>query len=440
MAATARWVRTGDTEPMERAALGKLIASCPNHDLATLDTPAVEPAAAGEDVVPAVIAGEWQCEMPMDSAIVQAVLEEMSTDSLRVMLQEHGSLETRGMRSEVMGKLAALLLPNEEWCAERRARVRATAIELAHADALSAYEAAKAKAAADLAHTRREIAWFQPVRVVQAMNVYLDEMDVQEKACVALGGLVLDAEHRARVVRAGGIDAIIAALCAYAASDHLQEHACLALAHISDDDARACGMIARAGGLEAVANAMRRFDSKLRLQRWGCAVFAHVLAAEAVDNMEKMEVRFALELAEAIVEAEGVKLLLAALTNFPEDRAVQRECYGALAALAQHEEAQRKLIVSSGAIDAALVAISKHRVLPDVVAEACLLLSTLTAGDPDVKRALVEAEGVREVCLALAEHESEPWVQSQALTVLWVVRQSSSPHSISSLFHTSLVF
>jgi hypothetical protein len=46
--------------------------------------------------------------------------------------------------------------------------------------------------------------------------------------------------------------------------------------------------------------------------------------------------------------------------------------------------------------------------------------------DPGVKREFVDAEGITEICLALSNHKSEPWVQTQALTVLWVVRRSLS--------------
>ena len=66
MSATAHWVRAGEEAPMERAALGKLIASCPGHDLTTLDKPG-EPGEAGEEAAPVVVAaGEWKIEMPTD--------------------------------------------------------------------------------------------------------------------------------------------------------------------------------------------------------------------------------------------------------------------------------------------------------------------------------------------------------------------------------------
>ena len=422
MSAAAHWVRAGEEAPMERAALGKLIASCPGHDLTTLDKPG-EPGEAGEKAAPVVVAaGEWQIEMPTDSSIIQAMLDEMSADSMRAMLQKHGSLETRGMRSEVMGKLAALLLPNEEWCAEQRVGVRAAAIEQAKAKALSAFKAAKAAAAADLAHTRREIAWFHPAKVVKAMHIYMEEIDVQEKACVALGSLVLDVEHRARVARAGGIDAVVAAMREHPGSEALQERACCALAHLSDGDPRGCAAIARAGGLVAVAEAMRAFGSVAALQRWACAVFAHTLdaaedAAGAQLGLEPVEAGGR----QAIVDAGGVGLLLTALKTLPKDGAVQRECCAALAALAQHTSAARAVMVSRGAVDAALASIRKHLAQPGVVAEACLLLGTLTAGDADVKRALVDAEAVGTICLALSEHPSDPWLQTQGLTVLWVL-------------------
>ena len=68
MSAAAHWVRAGEEAPMERAALGKLIASCPGHDLTTLDKPG-EPGEAGEEAAPVVVAaGEWQIEMPTDSS------------------------------------------------------------------------------------------------------------------------------------------------------------------------------------------------------------------------------------------------------------------------------------------------------------------------------------------------------------------------------------
>ena len=422
MAATAAYIQTGAAEPMERTAFGKLIEKCPGGDLETLDKPPGEPGEDGEPTTPGEPAGVWVIEMPTDTEIVQAMLEEMSADSMRTMIKEQGSLDSRGMRSEVMGKLAMLLLPNEEWCAEKREVVRRAAISQAKAEAVAHYRAVKAADAAHLAHTRAELAWFPPAKVVHAMVTYTDERDIQENGCVALGSLVLDAQHRARVVAAGGVEAVVAAMVAHPERESLQERGCCALAHFSaDDDARACAAIAQAGGLEAVAGAMRTFGSVAALQQWACAVLAHTLAAEELDGGESDDVRSALELAEAIVEAEGVGLLLSALKTLPKDATVQRECCAALAALARHEDAQRHLILSRGAISGALSGMRKHMDRADMLAEACLLLATLAGGDADAKRAVVDAEGVGTVCQALAEHEADGWLQAQGLTVLWVL-------------------
>ena len=411
------YVPTGDAAPMESVAFGKLIKKCPGRDLETLDKPPGEELGEdGEPTSPGWIFGTWVIEMPTDTEIVEAMLSEMSADSMRSMMSELGSLETRGMRSEVMGKLATLLMPNEKWCEEKREEVRRGAIEEAKTEAVDLYLAAVAADAANLVYTRAELAWLSPARVVHAMQTYTDKLDIQENGCSALGSLVLDAQHREAVVAAGGVVAVVAAMRAHPERQELQERGCCALAHFSaDDDALACAAIAQAGGLEAVSNAMRSLPKDTALQRWACAVVAHVLSEHVLAE----SVRFALEREEW---AGGVELLLSALKTLTSDGSVQRECCAALAALARHDVTERHLILSrGGAISGALSGMRKHMDRPDVLAEACLLLATLTGGDPDAKRAVVNAEGVGTVCQALTEHEADGWLQAQGLTLLWVL-------------------
>ena len=168
MAAKASYADAAGAVLEDVVALGRLLEKC-DGDIQGLEQP-----------------GEWRVDMPGNEAMVQAMLDEMSAGSMKTMMSEHGILETRGLRSELMGKLAAVLLPNEEWIAAKREEVRQAAIDEMIAAAIAASKAAKAAAAADLARTRAELPWMQPAQVVHAMHTYMDEPDVQDRACAAL--------------------------------------------------------------------------------------------------------------------------------------------------------------------------------------------------------------------------------------------------------------
>jgi hypothetical protein len=118
-------------------------------------------------------------------------------------------------------------------------------------------------------------------------------------ACATLSMLV-NAGAAAEVLGAEGAAAAVEALGAHPESHEIAEHACALLADCAELHARA---VARAGGLEAVAAAMCAFPDSANVQKDGALTFAHAV-------LGGLEVR--------AVEAGAIELLVAAEKRVPE--------------------------------------------------------------------------------------------------------------------------
>jgi probable inactive protein kinase-like protein SgK071 len=95
--------------------------------------------------------------------------------------------------------------------------------------------------------------------MIAAMRHHSDDASVQDRGCCALHGFGNAAPDTcATIVRAGGIDVVLAAMRRFTGSAVVQQAGCLALLTLAVADSHKVA-IARAGGIEAVVAAMRRY-------------------------------------------------------------------------------------------------------------------------------------------------------------------------------------
>ncbi|KAJ1473959.1 armadillo-type protein, partial [Baffinella frigidus] len=89
--------------------------------------------------------------------------------------------------------------------------------------------------------------------VVAAMGTHRSSVGVQKHGCAALGNLAAHYEdNRAAIARAGGIVAVVAAMWTHRSSVGVQDQGCWALVNLAFENEENQTAIARAGGIEAV--------------------------------------------------------------------------------------------------------------------------------------------------------------------------------------------
>ena len=101
--------------------------------------------------------------------------------------------------------------------------------------------------------------------ILNAMDALHDDVDVQEHACTALAGLTDPLENQHRVVRSGAVARVLSAMDNHFAVRALQHAACVALWNLSEDS-ECAAQIAAAGAVLRLCQAMDLFPRESALQ------------------------------------------------------------------------------------------------------------------------------------------------------------------------------
>ena len=199
--------------------------------------------------------------------------------------------------------------------------------------------------------------------LLSAMRQYAEHGAVVERACGVLCNLAAGNEaNQARIIEAGGAEAVVAVLLLHATDRDVQavETACMALINLSMDEANQ-ERVVNAGGIESLIVAMRRHEESAGLQERGCSLLG-ILSAHADAYIRR------------IAEARGVDSVVAAMRRHKDAGGVQSRGCLALYNLAILE---KERILRSGARELALTAQRRHRGDPQVLQEAGDLLGAL---------------------------------------------------------------
>ncbi|XP_065845792.1 uncharacterized protein [Oscarella lobularis] len=161
------------------------------------------------------------------------------------------------------------------------------------------------------------------------------------------------------------------------------------------DDPDQGDKVLRDGGVGAVLDALRRFAENACLQAKGCATLGHLAATE--------------ELARAVAAAGGVQQSLQALRHFPNDVDVQKAGCHALANMSL-EECVADDVVANGGLELMLAAIARFPDDAELQDSACRAIGSLAAND-GLCRQVATAGGMRVVLEAMKKHKESDLVQ-----------------------------
>eukprot|EP01043_Picozoa_sp_COSAG02_P014216 COSAG02_NODE_582_length_20017_cov_26.599608_10_plen_585_part_00 len=199
------------------------------------------------------------------------------------------------------------------------------------------------------------------------------------------------------IVAAGCIELLIAASHAHPSSVQVQEVCCGALSNLLLANEEHCAKAVAAGGIDVLIVAMRAYPSAELVQQC-CAS-----ALETLSLLEKHR---------AVVVAVGaIDLLHVGMLTHPAAVLVQEECGRALGTLALSEE-NRTTIVAAGGIDVLTAAMRDHPAVEEVQEQCGRALGTLALSEEN-RTTIVAAGGIDVLTAAMRDHPAVEEVQEQ---------------------------
>ena len=250
--------------------------------------------------------------------------------------------------------------------------------------------------------------------------------DVQEKLAVvscralrslaSLGSGEADSDEltsrRAAIASAGGVAAIIHAMGAHSWSAGAQEQGCGALCSLASSSGEALPIIL-GGGIEAVVKAMGGHCGSAGVQRQGCDALRRLAATSEPNSV-------------AVAAARGIEAVVMAMERHSESAGVQKAGCHALRSLARGSERKQAISCARG-IEAVVTAMEGHGGSAGVQQHGCGALRNLAGSEPN-KQAIASARGIEAVVTAMEGHSESAAVQQQGCGALRNLAAGSEPN------------
>ena len=177
------------------------------------------------------------------------------------------------------------------------------------------------------------------------MMGFVEDLTMCSRGCAALSSLASGGETEddrkeicQLIVTAGGPSAIALALTEHQEDSGLQASGLAALTSLANVDAKSRSILVQLGACQSIVTSMRAHKMDVQVQRDGCR------ALESISMGDSMYSHTPTPSKQAVVEAGGSSVLLAALKNHNDDVEVRIHANGALKNIAA---SMRQLHLSS---------------------------------------------------------------------------------------------
>ena len=167
--------------------------------------------------------------------------------------------------------------------------------------------------------------------VTGAMIGFVEDLTMCSRGCAALSSLASGGETEddrkeigQLIVTAGGPSAIALALTVHQEDSGLQASGLAALTSLANVDAKSRSILVQLGACQSIVTSMRAHKMDVQVQRDGCR------ALESISMGDSMYSHTPTPSKQAVVEAGGSSVLLAALRNHNDDVEVRIHANGAL--------------------------------------------------------------------------------------------------------------
>ena len=258
------------------------------------------------------------------------------------------------------------------------------------------------------------VLWWRtdPHIIVADMQRHINSAKVQEYGCWALAKLAYKgAASREAIVRSGGINACVSAMCEYRGQCAVQTQGCRALRNLSVNSKANRISIADQGGIKAVVAAARGHRWNAEVQKWACWALGNLAYGNVSNQL-------------SIGDHDGVEGIFASMREHWGIAAVQQAGCGALANLAMND-AIKVTIADKGGIEIVFQAMWEHRGSPLVQENGCAAMANLAAGSERNQLSIADKGGIEALVAGMNEHRSNVQVVEKGCGALLHISWSS---------------
>ena len=278
--------------------------------------------------------------------------------------------------------------------------------------------------------------------ILTMMHTHEGKAALQAEACRTLAIRASSADNQAKIVLAGGLERIMAAMDRHAGDTDVQDSACRALGQLAFGNTQYQIKMAAAGGLKRIITAMKRHTEKPSVQHNACGallMFAthnerntrEIVAAGGLECiMAAMDMEHAIvqHLAYTVFAAllpfatkymqAGIVHIVAAMARHSGDATLQCLACDVLGQLATVDSDNQVRIAEARGLDSILTAMDTHKKEHRVQWNACIALQNLAVNNKENQVKIAAAGGPQRIITAMVTHKNEPLVQSSAFGAL----------------------
>lgn len=226
--------------------------------------------------------------------------------------------------------------------------------------------------------------------VISGLEAYAEDEVVQRWGLSALNGITCESfANQKRVVTSGGIEALVRAIKAYPANEAIQEDGCATIGRVSTVDASAAKHVESSIGVRAIVRTITMYGSSAKIQEFALQALANI--SSDGDDPEGVATATA-----EICDSDGIEAIVASLKKFPANPSIVRLALLVLAnvAAARSEDSKARLERCRG-VEQVIAALSRHELDADAQRHGAATLSAVVLGSESVKRRVEEAGGIR---------------------------------------------
>ena len=249
--------------------------------------------------------------------------------------------------------------------------------------------------------------------IITSMNKNINHVSLQEEACKALYNLACYDDNKRDIARYGGIHIIITAMKKNKIHAGMLKEAFRVLRILCYYNQENKSIISNCGGLSVIINGMNEHKSDRDVLIKGCKVLYNL----AFHSTSKV----------LMVTCRILYIISNAMTQHIAFADLQREAYKLLYILASTEGVKTHFYIN-GRIGVLIKIMKKHANDSEVQVEAFKALRNLSQNDCEIKKLIIESNGISYILKSLEEYFDVPDVQKYGFSVLCNLLHS---HSIS---------
>ena len=252
--------------------------------------------------------------------------------------------------------------------------------------------------------------------IIQCMNTYLENIDIQTKACIAISHLtelsspVVFTSLKDSIIKGDGFNSINIAMMMHGSESDFLSHALSTLRHLCkechQDNVKL--LIAESGGIDNAIRAMQDHRDAVDVQEKGCWAIS-TLATLGTNDIQNYKI--------FIGDLGGIDVIVRALWVHMDNMSLVQEGMQGLWTLSV-ENANRDRMVEIGAVTVIVSCMRAHQGNELVQSKSCGIFANICANNDNHRIKIVNEEGLDVIIMAMILHSESKNVQNLGVNAL----------------------